>query len=332
MISMHRYSQRHGRVLALAGAILALLWSADACWAQTEGQDAITACFEGPAAKEAEKGAGSDGLARSLLEMKAGALCEPVAEQVIRECLTRMDQTDEEVRNSYECIGLAANPCIDSAWATSEFRNVVCIGTEEKTWLAILHDSLERLKAALGSEVKDNITAMEKHFFEYRNAKCKLIRTLREGSEPLIAYGACTTETAARFAIDLREMLQIAGAAGQEEDREEPNEKSPPPDSGKKQDQSSERDESALGSKLKPVRADNPSGEEAYLKRLRCPGGAAPAFSRQGSMGYGGYGNIVDLYQLRCPNSGEDRAIYMDMYHRGYVETRPVPGFTLAGE
>lgn len=84
-----------------------------------------------------------------------------------------------------------------------------------------------------------------------------------------------------------------------------------------------------LGSAENPVRTTMPRGEHLYLSRLRCSDGKAPAFYREGNVGPGVYGNIVDLYIVTCKDAepGESR-IYMDMYHGGFIETRPVPGFT----
>lgn len=85
-----------------------------------------------------------------------------------------------------------------------------------------------------------------------------------------------------------------------------------------------------LGSQENPVRAAMPPGQRAYLQRLRCSDGRAPAFSRIGNFGTGVYGNIVDAYRVRCSAASPAEAVvYMDMYHRGHVEERPVPGFTI---
>jgi hypothetical protein len=82
-----------------------------------------------------------------------------------------------------------------------------------------------------------------------------------------------------------------------------------------------------VGSKRNPVRENMPQGEIAYLERLRCPDGKAPAFSRRGSIGVGVFGNIVDAYEVTCPGK-PTQEIDIDMYHDG-PETRAVPGFTL---
>jgi hypothetical protein len=83
-----------------------------------------------------------------------------------------------------------------------------------------------------------------------------------------------------------------------------------------------------LGSKANPVRENMPEGQLAYLSRLRCADGKAPAFDRAGSVGTGVYGNIVDLYSVTCPGAAPTD-VYMDMYHDG-PENRPLPGFTIA--
>lgn len=82
-----------------------------------------------------------------------------------------------------------------------------------------------------------------------------------------------------------------------------------------------------LGSRTNPVRCDFPAGERAYLSRLRCPDGSRPSFNRTGSVGAGPYGNILDLYEVKC--GGQSYQVFMDMYFKGYVEKQAVPGFKI---
>lgn len=82
-----------------------------------------------------------------------------------------------------------------------------------------------------------------------------------------------------------------------------------------------------LGSKDNPVRENQPQGQRAYLRRLRCEDGSAPSFDRAGNVGEGVFGFIVDLYKVTC--TGKPAIdVYIDMYHDG-PEKRPVPGFTI---
>ena len=87
-----------------------------------------------------------------------------------------------------------------------------------------------------------------------------------------------------------------------------------------------------LGSENNPVRAAGPSGQRAYLSRLRCSDLTAPEFERRGSVGDSPYGNIMDVYSVTC-TGGEpaEAAVYMDMYHSGHSEHRAVPGFGIVG-
>ena len=85
-----------------------------------------------------------------------------------------------------------------------------------------------------------------------------------------------------------------------------------------------------LGTRQNPVRTDMPRGQHAYLRRLRCSDGNAPTYRRAGSGGAGAYGSIIDIYELNCEGGSPSEAtVIMDMYHRGYVETEAVPGFTI---
>lgn len=93
-----------------------------------------------------------------------------------------------------------------------------------------------------------------------------------------------------------------------------------------------EADRHPLGSQQNPVRVSQPQGQRAYLSRLRCANGRSPTYIRAGNAGNGVFGNIIDNYTVICNDSTLARsAIFMDMYHAGHTENRPVPGFTITG-
>ncbi len=85
-----------------------------------------------------------------------------------------------------------------------------------------------------------------------------------------------------------------------------------------------------LGTAQNPIRVDNPPGQMAYLRRLRCSDGSAPSFVRTGNLGPGVFGSIVDNYRVTCAR-GEPKVsnIVMDMYFPEHHETAPPPGFTI---
>ena len=92
----------------------------------------------------------------------------------------------------------------------------------------------------------------------------------------------------------------------------------------------SEAEAFPLGHAKNPVRVSQPAGERSYLAQLRCSDGEAPAYERRGSTGLSPFGNVMDIYLIRCPTgTPQSSDVYMDMYHKGFAETRPVPGFTI---
>jgi hypothetical protein len=84
-------------------------------------------------------------------------------------------------------------------------------------------------------------------------------------------------------------------------------------------------DAAPLGSKQAPVRCDGPSGEREYLDHLRCSDGGKVNYRRDGNIGVGAYGNVVDAYTLSCGDATS--TVYMDMYFHGYIEKRAIANF-----
>lgn len=85
-----------------------------------------------------------------------------------------------------------------------------------------------------------------------------------------------------------------------------------------------------LGSTQNPVRVGGPSGERAYIARLRCADGAAPAVGQRGNSGVGAFGTIVYAYPLDCGAAAPGRStLVMDMYHEEHREDRAPPGFLI---
>lgn len=85
-----------------------------------------------------------------------------------------------------------------------------------------------------------------------------------------------------------------------------------------------------LGSARNPVRVGGPSGEHAYIARLRCADGAAPRVGQRVNDGIGAFGTIVDVYPLDCGDAAPGQvALVMDMYHSAHREDRAPPGFSI---
>ncbi|MFN3946158.1 MAG: hypothetical protein ACK4K7_14625 [Allosphingosinicella sp.] len=86
-----------------------------------------------------------------------------------------------------------------------------------------------------------------------------------------------------------------------------------------------------LGTLANPVRVGGPAGERAYLARLRCADGSAPAIGPSTAAGIGAFGSLANRYRLDCgPRAPGAVDVVFDMYHDGHVETRAPAGLTLA--
>jgi hypothetical protein len=83
-----------------------------------------------------------------------------------------------------------------------------------------------------------------------------------------------------------------------------------------------------LGSRENPVRVGGPAGEQAYLARLRCADGSAPAIGPRSDAGVGGLGTVVHQFPVRCA-SGAAVTVVMDMYHEEHREDRAPPGLQI---
>jgi len=89
-------------------------------------------------------------------------------------------------------------------------------------------------------------------------------------------------------------------------------------------------DKHPLGSRENPVRVGGPSGERAYLARLRCADGRPPRVGTRANMGEGAFGTIVDGYPVDCGSAAPGQTIVLlDMYHSEHREDRAPPGFSI---
>ena len=88
-----------------------------------------------------------------------------------------------------------------------------------------------------------------------------------------------------------------------------------------------------LGTRENPVRVAGPTGERAYLARLRCANGGAPEIGARTEAGVGAYGSVVAAYALDCGSAAPGRtSVVLDMYHEEHRETAAQTGFTILPE
>jgi hypothetical protein len=85
-----------------------------------------------------------------------------------------------------------------------------------------------------------------------------------------------------------------------------------------------------LGTLANPVRVAGPEGERAYLARLRCADGRAPAVGARTPAGIGAYGSLVEAYVLDCGAAAPGKtSLVMDRYHEENPEAQAPAGFRI---
>jgi hypothetical protein len=86
-----------------------------------------------------------------------------------------------------------------------------------------------------------------------------------------------------------------------------------------------------LGTLENPVRVAGPEGERAYLARLRCADGRAPAIGTRTAAGVGAYGSLVDAWPLDCGAAAPGKvSLILDKYHEEHPEQGAPAGFQVA--
>ncbi len=82
-----------------------------------------------------------------------------------------------------------------------------------------------------------------------------------------------------------------------------------------------------LGTLQNPIRVGGPTGERAYLARLRCPDRSVPRIGARADAGTGAFGSVTGGYALTCGSS--ELRIVFDMYHEEHAEDRAPDGLMI---
>jgi len=194
--------------LLLAGVVF-LSAAASSPRAEDARARAVVSCFETTATRALKQRPGDDDLSQNLAVMAAGHLCFETVASFLNSCLAQITERREDPASYYHCIGVSANACLGSDWATGEMHRVVCADAEEAFWVASLQADLKALKSVLDADAASLLENVEAVHGAHRDDACGLMRDLHK-DEPRAAYAACSTEASARTAVDL---FVLRGAA-----------------------------------------------------------------------------------------------------------------------
>ncbi len=125
--------------------------------------------------------------------------CGTMANQIIQSCVAAADQDNNEDKGAYNCIGLVANPCLDSAFVLSanvegkkpagdsQERKMSCLAAEYNAWMDLVQTDLKALDPhvdKIGVKYLKDITDTWK---AYWTAMCRFVGTAYEGKGKVTA-------------------------------------------------------------------------------------------------------------------------------------------------
>ena len=116
--------------------------------------------------------------------------------RAIQSCIKEKSANNEADR----CIGIIANPCLDTPDGQSTHGQSQCYQREHLVWDDILNESYRRLQKQLNEKQRRSLREVQRTWIEARKQQCGFYSDFHEGGTISIpAYASCfNTETARR--------------------------------------------------------------------------------------------------------------------------------------
>ena len=156
------------------------------------------------------------GLSFALLVLPAGAAFAASDDpsvpstddiQAIHDCL-EASEGNAERQIAIDCIGIVANPCLDTPDGQTTPGMSACVLREEAIWDGLLNDWYGMAREGMSRELKDQLRDVQRKWIDWRDAKCGFEHAKFEGGTaggP--AAAACLMETTAARALELRSLV-----------------------------------------------------------------------------------------------------------------------------
>ena len=108
------------------------------------------------------------------------------------------------------CIGIVADPCLESDQTKSTADQNACAGREAKVWDAILNVSFRKLRDKLDETQKDKLRDMQRAWITSKEKTCAFYWDYYQGTmaSPMGSY--CVMKETGRRALFLRAFLEDA--------------------------------------------------------------------------------------------------------------------------
>jgi len=124
--------------------------------------------------------------------------------RAIQSCIKEKTANNEADR----CIGIIANPCLDTPDGQSTHGQSQCYQREHLVWDDILNESYRRLQKELNEKQRKSLREVQRTWIEARKQQCGFYSDFHEGGTIAIpAYASCFNTETARRAIYLLNFL-----------------------------------------------------------------------------------------------------------------------------
>lgn len=125
--------------------------------------------------------------------------------RAIQDCIKEKDSKNEADR----CIGIVANPCLDTPDGQSTQGQAGCYRREHLVWDDILNETYKRLQGQLDGKLKTQLRDLQRAWIESRKQQCQFYYDVIKGSMAIPIGASCTNTETARRALYLLSILNI---------------------------------------------------------------------------------------------------------------------------
>jgi uncharacterized protein YecT (DUF1311 family) len=125
--------------------------------------------------------------------------------RAIQSCIKEKESKEGADR----CIGIIANPCLDTPAGQSTHGPADCYRREHLVWDDILNETYRRLQGSFEGKLKTQLRDVQRTWLESRKLQCGFYVDVIQGSLAIPTSASCMNSETARRALYLLSILNI---------------------------------------------------------------------------------------------------------------------------
>jgi uncharacterized protein YecT (DUF1311 family) len=125
--------------------------------------------------------------------------------RAIQSCIKEKESKEGADR----CIGIIANPCLDTPAGQSTQGQADCYRREHLVWDDILNETYRRLQGQFEGKLKTQLRDVQRTWLEARKLQCGFYADVIQGSLAIPIGASCMNTETARRALYLLSILNI---------------------------------------------------------------------------------------------------------------------------